>query len=171
MVFVSDSCLPPQQHGFRPKRQCAEIHQVVNKLREKGLEWRQPYVILKLDIAKAFDKVSRGAMIAAIRDLPAHPRLKWALSREIINTSMKPSLFGMTAEKDVPTFRGVKQGAPESGFLYCLTVGKVFRKLSYQWERESLGFRVSQGHPPHQYVAFADDTVLLARPPRSPTIV
>ena len=114
---AADQMLPPAQHGFRRKRQCAEVHAVINKLREVGLEWRQPFVILKIDISKAFDKIHHSAIIAAIRETPGNPRLKWALSRELVNTSMRPHLFGTTSSTNVPTFRGVKQGAPESGLL------------------------------------------------------
>ena len=159
---AADQMLPSAQHGFRRKRQCAEVHSIINKLREVGLEWRQPFVILKIDISKAFDKIHRSAVIAAIREVPASPRLKWAISRELINTSMRPCLFGTTSPHSVPTFRGVKQGAPESGLLYCLTVARVFRSLAKQWVRDSQGFKISRG-PPHQYTAFADDTVLLAK--------
>ena len=164
--LIADQSLPPAQHGFRRKRQCAEVHAIVNKLREVGQEWRMPFVILKIDISKAFDKVYRGAIISSLLDVKAHPRAIWALARELVNTTMRPSLFGTTSPEPVPTFRGVKQGSPESGLLCGLTVAKTFRKLTDKWSRQGYGFQLQRGGKRHQYEAFADDTIVLGKNPR-----
>ena len=76
----ADLYLPSAQHGFRPRRQISEIHFLINKIRESALEWRIPYVILKIAIRKAFDTIDRSAEIHSLRDIGAHPRAVWTLA-------------------------------------------------------------------------------------------
>ena len=57
----------------------------------------------------------------------------------------------------------MKQGSPESGLLYCLTVAKTFRKLTDKWSSQGYGFQLQRGGRRHQYAAFADDTVVLGK--------
>ena len=44
--------IPSTQHGFRPHRQCAEVHHIFGRLREIGQEWRHKYVAMKVDVEK-----------------------------------------------------------------------------------------------------------------------
>ena len=159
----ADLYLPAAQHGFRPRRQCSEIHFILNKVRESSLEWRTPYIMMKIDIRKAFDMACRGSVIQALRDIGTHPRPVWCISREMINTAILPSMFGITPEQQIPTTKEVKQGSPESGVLFCITIAMVFWGIVKRWRRKGFGLRPSINADWLQYVAFADDTILIAK--------
>ena len=87
----------------------------------------------------------------------------WCISWELINTAIIPSMFGITTEDRIPTAKGVKQGSPESGVLYCITIARVFWGLVKRWRRKNFGVRPSKNSDWLQYVAFADDTILIAK--------
>ena len=139
---TADQCIPSSQHGFRPKRQAAEIHHLLNKLQEIGHEWRMQYIVLKVDIRKAFDTISRGAILEALRHSGAHVRLIWANSRELLSHRMHPQLYGVSCPQPVMASTGVKQGSPESGMLYCLTIAHFTRPAIKTWDRRGFGHRV-----------------------------
>ena len=158
----ADRCIPPTQHGFRPRRQCSEIHHVLGRLREEGQEWRATYVVLKLDITKAFDKLARSAIFKALRQINCHPRAAWAVARELTGTALHPTLFGICTDKPIPTTRGVRQGAPDSGALFCLAVATALKPLLDKWVRLGHGLRVGPQGQLTNYLSFADDTLLIA---------
>ena len=164
--LIIDQNLPPTQHGFRPRRQAAEIHHVMGKLQELGHEWRMKYIVLKVDIRKAFDTISRGAIICALRHTGAHPRLIWAISRELLANKLQPFLHGVTPQTPIVAGKGVKQGAPESGALYCLTVAHFTKETISRWDALGYGHRVGpEGELVHD-VSFADDIQLIAKTPQ-----
>ena len=163
--FTVDECIPPTQHGFRPRRQAPEIHHMLGKLQEMGQEWRLKYIVLKVDIRKAFDTISRGAILCALRHTPAHPRLIWAISRELLSNKLQPQLYGITTPTPVVASKGVKQGSPESGLLYCLTVAHFLGPPTHKWEERGFGHRVGKDGQLVNNVSFADDIQLLAKHP------
>ena len=161
----ADRYIPPTQHGFRARRQCSEIHHILGRLREEGQEWRASFVVLKLDISKAFDKISRSAIFKALRTIDCHPRAAWAVARELTGTALHPTLFGICTHKPVPTTRGVRQGAPESGVLFCLAVAVALQPLIQKWARLGYGLRVGRAGELTNYLSFADDTLIVAANP------
>ena len=167
--FTANEHIPDTQHVFRPKRQAAEIHHMLGKIQEMGQEWRLRYIVLKVDIRKAFDTISRGSVMCALRHTKAHPRLIWALSRELLANRFQPHAYGITTESPVVAGRGVKQGSPESGLLYCLTVAHFTRDSVQRWEDLGYGHRVGPNGELVHHVSFADDIQLLAKTPQEMT--
>ena len=158
----ADRKIPPTQHGFRSRRQCSEIHHILGRLREEGQEWRASFVVIKLDISKAFDNFFRSAIFKALRTIDCHPRAAWAVARELIGTALHPSLFGICTDRPVPTTRGVRQGAPDSGVLFCLAVSVALQPVLEKWAKLGYGLRVGRAGELTNYLSFADDTLLIA---------
>lgn len=52
----------PASHGFRKKRQAAELIQTVRILLERRAEWDLPVAVCKLDVNKTYDSVLREAV-------------------------------------------------------------------------------------------------------------
>ena len=157
--------LPVEQHGFRRGRQCAEILHAIARLREHTAEWRETFVLMKLDIAKAFDKVRRSALLRAMRDTGIPPRIVWALSREVLQSAMIPSLYAITTEAPIETHRGVRQGAPESGPVFCVCLAAALRQTLQKWRDLNYGHAVGPFRDLSAMLGFADDTLLLAKSP------
>ena len=157
--------LPVEQHGFRKGRQCAEILHAISRLREHTAEWRETFVLMKLDIAKAFDKVRRSALLCAMRSSGIPPRIVWALSREVLQSFMIPSLYAITTEAPIETHRGVRQGAPESGPMFCVCLAAALRQTLQKWRDNNFGHGVGPFRDRSAMLGFADDTLLLAKSP------
>ena len=163
---AADSKIPPTQHGFRPRRQCAEIHHIFGKLRELGQEWRMRFVAMKVDVRKAFDTISRGSILQAMSSTEAHPKVIWALSRELLSNKLVFfQVFGVSSPEMVQATKGVKQGSPESGLLYGLTVAHFLEPVIREWETSGFGHRVGIKGTLSSNVSFADDLQLLAKSP------
>ena len=167
MAICHDSfCCRCTQHGFRPHRQGPEIQHLLGKLQEMGHEWRMKCVVLKVDVKKAFDSISRGAICCALRHTPAHPRLVWAMARELQSNQLLPQLYGLTTPEPINASKGVKQGSPESGLLYCMTVGHFMQPAVAKWDAQGYGDRVGASGQTVHHVSFADDIQLLSKTPQ-----
>ena len=57
-----DNTLSESQLGFWRQRQASEAIHTLQRLTELSLEWEQPLTILRLDIRKAFDRMSQSAI-------------------------------------------------------------------------------------------------------------
>ena len=167
----SENLIPPTQHGFRRKRQCAEMHHIMARLREEHQEWGARFVVIKLDIQKAFDSLYRSAILRAIAKTGTHPVATWALARELINTRLHPQMGGISTAAPVTTTKGVKQGSPDSGYLYILAVANALSPLMDSWEERGFGLRVGRNGEKTNNLAFADDTLLVARTPQQALIM
>ena len=157
--------LPVEQHGFRRGRQCAEILHAFARLREHTAEWRETFVLMKLDIAKAFDKVRRSALLRAMRDTGIPPRIVWALSREMLQSFTIPSLYAITTEAPIETHRGVRQGAPDSGPVFCVCLAAALRQTLQKLRDLNYGHAIGPFRDLSAMLGFADDTLLLAKSP------
>ena len=58
-----DSTIAENQLGFRKTRQPAEAIFTLHRLTELSQEWEQPLTILRLDLSKAFDRMSQSAIL------------------------------------------------------------------------------------------------------------
>ena len=163
---TADRCIPVTQHGFRPRRQAPEIHHLLGKLQEMGKEWRLKYIALKADVRKAFDSLSRAAILEALRGTRAHPRLIWALSRELLTNWLHPQMYGVKSPTPVLASRGAKQGSPETGAFYCLTVAHFTKPIAHRWEQLAFGHRVGPEGQVINHISFADDIQLIAKTPQ-----
>ena len=165
MRIEADQYISPTQHGFRPKRQASEVHHLLGKIREMGQEWRVKYIVLKVDVKKAFDSLHRSAIMTAMQHIKVHPRIIWGLSRDLLANKMQPQLYGTTSPAPIVATNGVKQGSPESGMLFCLTVSHFCRPIAEEWARRGFGHRVGFQGEAVNHVSFADDIQLIAKTP------
>ena len=168
LPFIQDY-LGPEQHGFRPGRQAAEILQVCNSLREQHQEWRMGFVLVKLDVARAFDKVFRSKIVKAMTAARIPYRVIWALCRELFQAEVTPEIYGMGAQEAILTERGVKQGAPDSGAVFCLTLEYILRPVKAKWKRLQCGHIIGPEKRQSTHLMFADDLNLVAKNPLEAT--
>lgn len=109
----------PTSHGFRPSFQAAEVHGGFRYLLSERAEWRLPWVLAKVDIAKTDDSLSWSAIQRTLerRKLPLGLQSAyWRCHRgrtSFFATSDRKVVF--TA---VPT-RGMPKGSPESPLAYA----------------------------------------------------
>ena len=106
------------QYGFRSRHQAAEVIFSVILTREKCLEWIHGFGIAKLDVSKAFDRLSHDQILYHLDQSPLGARLKYILARELFGGSLSFWAYGVNSSH-VAQNRGVKQGSPESGLLFA----------------------------------------------------
>ena len=66
-------------------------------VREKCLEWAQSFGLVKLDVAKAFDRLSRALQHLLKR--PLRPRLAYLVARELLGGRLRFLAYGASSDE------------------------------------------------------------------------
>ena len=183
------------QFGARKGHQALELIHVLRLVVEKSIEWSRPYVIVSLDLRKAFDTLSRAAIIKFVEENDIPLRLKLAILREVLGPRSVAFLFDDILTKPVNMESGLRQGGPDSSFLFALILNSILCGLSEDWKARGLGFSFGcfggeplaysmwydefrdllGSHDPQSVflaiVAFMDDTYLVASSMRDAQIM
>ena len=115
-----------EQNGFRKNRGTTEGIYTIKRIQQITNRKKQPLFLLFVDLTAAFDQIPRKWLFESIRLRFAtgqSPRLFNILEKLYINTSL-------TFEEINETFNtssGVRQGGPESPFLFNLFIDFVMR--------------------------------------------
>jgi hypothetical protein len=123
---------------------------------------KQPLILLKLDISKAFDSVSWPFLLEILRHLGFGQ-----ISRDIISgllyTSTTQVLMNGVPGDRISHRRGLRQGDPLSPMLFILVMdvlGHMILKAADEGLLQPLSRRVFK----HRVSIYADDVVLFLRP-------
>ena len=114
---------------------------------------------------------AESSILRAMTRTTNHPIATWALAREIISTTLHPQLGGISTAKPIVSTKGVRQGSPDSGYLYILAVADALTPLTNSWKDRGFGLRVGRNGETTNNLAFADDTLLVARNPQQAHIM
>ena len=126
-------------------RQSADLVGCVGRVRDVCQEWKHPFILGKLDVAGAFDKIDRGRvakfLISKLKnaDLPHELRYMLAQLRTHTVCGTAPGGVDISLRPDV----GIKQGAPESAELFAMIIDGMLSDLTAceQWKRMGCPFR------------------------------
>nr|XP_016512912.1 PREDICTED: uncharacterized protein LOC107829953 [Nicotiana tabacum] len=143
---ILPSLVSPNQSRFVKGRSIFEnillTQEIVTDIRLRG---KPANVVIKLDMAKAYDRVSWKYLLHVLR--------KMGFSKNFIN--MSSGFFKST--------RGVKQGDPLSPALFILSAEVLSRCLNKLFEDKSfVGFGMPKWSDPLSHLAYADDTINFA---------
>jgi hypothetical protein len=123
---------------------------------------KEPRVMLKLDIARAFDSVSWGFLLEILRKLGFGPRFRELVSILLPTGSSKVLL---NDEPGPPIWhrRGLREGDPLSPALFVLVMNSLNRMLAKAME---LGFlrRLARRDLATSVSLYADDVVIFCHP-------
>ena len=157
--YPLESWMPNNQYGFRSSHQAAEVIFSVVLTREKCLEWTHGFGVAKLDVSKAFDRLSHDQILFHLDKSPLNARLKYILARELFGGSLSFWAYGVNSGK-VEQNRGVKQGSPESGLLFAVVLSRILWQAHMGWEQRGLGLRFPPMKGTLTHMLFADDIFL-----------
>ncbi|XP_075087578.1 uncharacterized protein LOC142169594 [Nicotiana tabacum] len=134
------SLISPNQSGFVKGMSIFEnillTQEIVTDIRLRG---KPANVMIKLDMAKAYDRVSWKYLLHVLR--------KMGFSEHFINMSTK----------------GVKQGDPLYPALFILSAEVLSNSLNKLFEEKSfVGFGMPEWSDPLNHLAYADDTIIFA---------
>uniref|UniRef100_A0A803PA42 Reverse transcriptase domain-containing protein n=1 Tax=Cannabis sativa TaxID=3483 RepID=A0A803PA42_CANSA len=166
LKLVLNSLISPNQSAFLPGRLISDniiIAQEVAhsiKLKSRG---KSGWMAVKLDMAKAFDRVEWPFIVAILRKFQFPHRFIHLIFACISTAKFQFNLNGKVVGNVIPS-RGIRQGDPLSPYLFLLCA-EGFSSLLHQQERNNaiVGFKVARRAPAISHLLFADDSFLFCQ--------
>ena len=112
-------------------RQGADLVGGISRVRDVAREWKLPFLLCKLDVAGAFDRVKRDRVAAFLvenlqgRNLDRELRYMLAQLRTHMLHGTAPGGVEINLAPNI----GIKQGAPESAEIFGMIVDSMLSKL------------------------------------------
>ncbi|CAE7301394.1 Slc34a2, partial [Symbiodinium pilosum] len=163
LIGVGLTIIVPYRLGEPGGRQCSgqgrqptDYIYTIHKLMHLEREWRLGLRWLKLDISKAFDRVSRGRLMRMLEEKIGHNRLSKAWYE-----MLKPTRSHLQTCWGATTFEmrtGIRQGAVESPMFFGMLAELCVQTASekYGWAPECPG----AGNLPLRDILYMDDAVM-----------
>ena len=123
---------------------------------------KQPRILLKLDMSKAFDFVSWPFLLEILEKRGFGPRCRNLISGLLASSSTRVLLNGIPGETLFHR-RGLRQGGPLSPMLFILVMD-VFNSIVKKANDEGLLQPLAARNIHHRVSLYADDVVLFLRP-------
>jgi hypothetical protein len=164
------SRLAPRMESLVDRNQCAFIRKrcihdnfmLVQQTARFLHRMKEPRVMLKLDIARAFDSVSWGFLVEVLRKMGFGPRFCELVAILLSTASTRVMLNG---EPGPPIWhrRGLRQGDPLSPSLFVLIMNTLNRALTRAIELGILR-RLARRELATTVSLYADDVVIFCHP-------
>lgn len=153
------------QTAFIPNRLITDniliAHELLHSLSTKRL--KHPFLALKLDISKAFDKVKWNYIDDIMKGLGFNEKwCRWVM-KCISSASYSILINGNPVGKIIPS-RGIRQGDPISPYLYLLCTEGLSSIIQNSIQLGKLhGFKANRSGPAISHLLFADDSLLFCK--------
>ena len=135
-----DENLLDQQQGFRPGRGTCDGIYLVKRLQQISSIMKKPMYVLFIDLTAAFDHVNRDWLFTSIKKrFPDHTNNLLFELLQSLYSNTKTALDG-DPNFVFETYVGVRQGGPESPFLYNLYMDFVLRVFISKCSEKGIKF-------------------------------
>ncbi|XP_060170402.1 uncharacterized protein LOC132601318 [Lycium barbarum] len=119
-------------------------------------------IIIKLDMSKAYDKLSWSFLTAVLRKMKFSEQFIDLIAR-LISDNWYSILINGTRYGFFKSSRGIKQGDPISPSLFILAAEALSRALNSLHSNDKfIGFSMSNNGPKINHLSYADDLVLFS---------
>eukprot|EP00253_Pinus_taeda_P001588 PITA_01588 len=155
--------ISPEQTGYVEGRQIMDGIILSNEVIHSLKMLKKPGMLLKLDLSKAFDKLSWNYIHKML--LAFGFNATW--TRWIMNLINSPSFSVLLNGSPSPPFqptRGIRQWDPLSPFLFVLMAEGLSRLLKSAVSSHALKGISLHGRAPQTHQQFVDDTMLFGHP-------
>ena len=134
------------QFGATRGHQACEIVHVLRTILQYANSWGVTVVIFSLDIWKAFDTLEPEAVLDLLETSGVPLRLRLAIAKELA-ADRQVFLKGPGFETPyIKQFNGLRQGSPESVFLFAGVICMILSKLKNKWNAEGISFEMTFGN-------------------------
>ena len=153
--------IPENQGGFIKGRQISDNIILVQEGIHSSVKRKEKGVVIKLDLANAFDRVRHEFLFQVMTRFGfASGLLSWV--KACISTPWIAPLVNGRAANFFQASRGLRQGCPLSPLLYAIQAASLSFLLDhYRVHEDLLGLRIVRGVKDVNHTQFADDTLLL----------
>jgi hypothetical protein len=161
---ILPTIISPEQSGYVEGRQIMDsvilAHEVIHSLQKT----KTPGMLLKLDLSKAFDKLSWEFMRAMLLAFGFDQNwVTWILN--LTSSAFFSLLINGVPSKPFSPSRGIRQGDPLSPFLFIIMAEGLSRSIQAALENNLLaGLPLHGISPPISHSQFVDDTLLMGSP-------
>lgn len=122
--------------------------------------WNQKAFLLKLDLAKAFDRIEWSFIVNAMKRQDFHNHFINLVYQCISSTNLAVIINGEPTATFYPQ-RGVRQGCPLSPYLFVLAVNELSISLQNNMDLNNIkGVTLGPGCPKIHSLLFADDLII-----------
>jgi exonuclease III len=161
---ILPTIISPEQSGYVEGRQILDsiilAHEVIHSLQKT----KTPGMLLKLDLSKAFDKISWEYMRAMLLAFGFNQTwVTWILN--LTSSAFFSLLINGVPSRPFSPSRGIRQGDPLSPFLFIILAEGLSRSIHAAIEQNLLtGLPLHGISPPISHSQFVDDTLLMGSP-------
>ncbi|XP_074282600.1 uncharacterized protein LOC141607138 [Silene latifolia] len=166
LKLVIPSIISESQQAFVPDRLmsdgCLIAHEIMHYI-NKTKKGTNCYSVIKLDMHKAFDRVSWNFLMSAL-DLFGFP-ISWRnLIWECISTVTYSIMINGEPSASFHPSCGLRQGDPLSPYLFIMCMEILSRQLQAAESRHQLfGLKISRYAPPLSHLFYADDAFICCK--------
>ncbi|CAE7249482.1 pol, partial [Symbiodinium necroappetens] len=148
-------------------RQSVEMLLAIRKIAGMARDWGGPFIIVKLDVKKAFDTASQCSMGDLVADhigAQGHP---WEARvwLSLLHAKGMDVQFGGT-DVFITQTNGVRQGGPDSPVVFSALIGDTLLKTAQKVTADPRGPDSRLPPPPHHTAGYMDDVYVWGENPR-----
>ena len=165
--LLQDVC----QHQWASKgKQGVELILSMRKLARVAHEWKTPFYVVKIDIAKAFDSIAQEKLADLVmRKVGRSGAMPWEARLWLSLLEARELHFWVQKHKVVVgQSNGVRQGSPDSPVLFAAQIGEILDCVLNKVNGgcpPHVGRHGALSPPPHSGAAFMDDTYVWGESP------
>ncbi|WMV11057.1 hypothetical protein MTR67_004442 [Solanum verrucosum] len=162
LIPYMSKIISPNQTGFIKGRSISE-NIILTQEMAHNMKGKQPNsnVIMKLDMEKAYDRVSWNYLIQVLKQLGFSEAWNNMIWRLISNNWYSINING-TRHGFFKSSRGLKQGDPLSPSLFVIGAELLTRLLDSLVNHNFTPFQVDKNSPIMTHLCYADDTILFS---------
>jgi hypothetical protein len=163
---ILNNIISPQQSAFLPGRLITDntliAFEVFHHLKQSKAK-KHGYVGIKLDMAKAYDRIEWSFLEQALLTM-GFPTKLVATIMCCVSTVSFSILINGTPSPSFKPHRGIRQGDPLSPYLFILCADVLSSLINHlQATNKVKGISIATNAPPISHLFFADDSILFCR--------
>ncbi|KAM0875832.1 hypothetical protein ACQ4PT_036554 [Festuca glaucescens] len=157
-----DELVSPNQSAFVKGRALHDNFMLVRQVARRINQQRQPGILLKLDLSRAFDTISWAFLFEVLRAMGfGELFLKW-IALLLYTANTKVSVNGVPGAR-IHHARGLRQGDPTSPLLFVVGM-EVLTRIFIEASHAQLLSNLARISPLQRISIYADDAVVFLKP-------